>query len=79
MAERSDKVLVMSGGKVALEGTPAEVFSHSEELAEMGLAVPPAREIVEIIKSRVSGFRSEALSIDEAAEDIKRYMEGPRG
>lgn len=79
IAEMSDKVLVMSGGKVALEGTPAEVFSHSEELAEMGLAVPPAREIVEIIKSRVPGFRSEALSIDEAAEDIKRYMEGPRG
>lgn len=79
IAEMSDKVLVMNGGRIAIEGTPAEVFSQGEKLAGMGLAVPPAREIIELIKSRVPGFRSEALSIDEAAEDIKKYLEEARG
>ena len=79
IAEMSDRVMVMSGGKVALEGTPAEVFSHSEKLAEMGLGVPPAREITELIKNKAPRFESEALTIDEAAEDIKRYLEEARG
>ncbi len=79
IAEMSDRVMVMSDGKVALEGTPAEVFSQSDRLAEMGLGVPPAREITELIKSKAPQFKSEALTADEAAEDIKKYMEEARG
>ena len=79
IAEMSDRVMVMSEGRVALEGTPAEVFSQSDRLAEMGLGVPPAREITELIKSKAPQFKSEALTVDEAAEDIKKYMEEARG
>ena len=79
IAEMSDRVMVMSDGKVALEGTPAEVFSQSDRLAEMGLGAPPAREITELIKSKAPQFKSEALTVDEAAEDIKKYMEEARG
>ena len=79
IAELSDRVLVMSNGKVVMDGTPAEVFSQGDRLAEMGLGIPPAKEITDLISSRAAGFRSEALSIDEAARDIKRYMEEARG
>ena len=79
IAEMSDKVMVMCEGKIALEGTPSEVFSHADKLSEMGLDVPPAREIVELISSKAPGFRSEALTIDEAAGDIKKYLEETRG
>lgn len=75
IAEMSDRVMVMSGGNIALEGTPAEVFSQGEKLAEMGLGVPPAKEIIDLIKDRNPGFVSEALSVDEAARDIKAYLE----
>lgn len=75
IAEMSDRVIVMSEGEIALEGTPAEVFSHSEELSSMGLSVPPAREMTERIKTKAAGFKSEALTIDEAALDIKSYLE----
>ena len=79
IAELSDKVMVMSEGSIALCGTPREVFSQRERLEAMGLALPPAREITELIKSRAPGFESEALTIDEAAKDIKTYMEEARG
>ena len=75
IAEMSDRVMVMSGGKVVLEGTPAEVFSKEEMLSEMGLGVPPAKEIVDLIKSKEPGFVSEALSTDDAARDIRHYLE----
>ena len=79
IAELSDKVIVMSEGGIALSGTPKEVFSQRERLEVMGLALPPAREITELIKSKAPAFRSDALTIDEAAEDIKTYMEEARG
>ena len=79
IAELSDKVMVMSEGTIALCGTPREVFSQRERLEAMGLALPPAREITELIKSKAPGFESEALTIDEAAKDIKTYMEEARG
>ena len=79
IAEMSDKVMVMSGGRIVLEGTPAEVFARGDQLSDMGLGVPPAREIVEIIKSKAERFRSEALTEDEAAGDIRKYMEETRG
>ena len=75
IASLSDKVIVMSEGTIALSGTPREVFSQRESLEAMRLALPPAREIVELIKSRAPGFESDALTIDEAAKDIRRYME----
>ena len=75
IAEMSDRVMVMSGGKVVLEGTPAEVFSKKEMLSDMGLGVPPAKEIVDLIKSKEPGFVSEALSTDDAARDIRHYLE----
>ena len=79
IAELSDKVIVMSEGTIALSGTPKEVFSQRERLEAMGLALPPAREITELIKSKAPAFKSDALTIDEAAEDIKTYMEEARG
>ena len=79
IAEMSDRVMVMSGGQIALEGTPAEVFSQGEKLSEMGLSVPPAREIAELIRRKAPAFTSEALTIDEAAGDIRRYLEETRG
>ena len=79
IAELSDRVMVMCDGKVELEGTPAEVFAQVDRLKAMGLDVPPAREITELIKREVPDFRSEALTIDEAAGDIKEFMEEARG
>ena len=79
IAEMSDKVMVMNDGKVALEGTPAEVFAQSEKLADMGLGVPPAREMTELIRSRAPRFESSALTIDDAAEDVRKYLEEARG
>ena len=74
IADISDRVIVMSEGRISLEGTPAEVFSHESELAGMGLALPPARKIVNELAARVPGFKSEALTIEEAAEDIRKYL-----
>ena len=79
IASLSDKVIVMNEGNIALSGTPAEVFSQGEKLSEMGLGLPPAKEIADLIKSKAPKFESSALTADETAADIRRYLEENRG
>ena len=40
-AARADRVVVLSDGKIAMNGAPKEVFSRVEELRQLGLDVPP--------------------------------------
>jgi len=45
IAEFSDRVIVLSEGKVALEGTPREVFSQFDRMREIGLHIPQVSEL----------------------------------
>lgn len=74
VASLSDRVLVMDHGHIALEGTPRDVFSHADELIEMGLGVPPASDIMRRISIDLPEIKSRALTIDEAAEEIKEFI-----
>lgn len=40
VSRHADRILVLNEGKVAFLGTPADVFSNSDELTNMGLSLP---------------------------------------
>ncbi len=44
-AALADRIIVLSEGKVALEGTPKEVFSDKEKMISLGLEVPPVTDL----------------------------------
>lgn len=46
IAELSDRIIVMNGGKLVMNGSPKEVFARASELKSMGLSVPPVTEIL---------------------------------
>ena len=53
-AAQADRVLVMSGGKVVMEGTPKEVFSQTEKVRSLRLDVPQAAELRdELVKAGI--------------------------
>ncbi|MBR4953768.1 MAG: energy-coupling factor transporter ATPase [Oscillospiraceae bacterium] len=52
VARIASRLVVFHNGKVALDGTPAEVFDHAEELVDMGLTVPRATQIALALKKR---------------------------
>lgn len=74
VAEMSDRIIVMDHGKVALTGTPEEVYSHKTELDEMGLSVPPVAEIMAQVRASIPEITGNALTASEAAEEILRYI-----
>ena len=52
VARLADRLVVFSHGHLAMDGTPAEVFSRAEELKGMGLTVPAATEIALALRER---------------------------
>ena len=54
IAKYANRVLVMSKGKVVLEGTPKEVFSQTEKVRSLHLDVPQAAELRdELVKAGI--------------------------
>jgi len=44
LAEYADRIIVLDEGKIALQGTPAEVFAEVARMTELGLRVPQVTE-----------------------------------
>ena len=69
VAKIATKVLVMNKGQVEMYGTVDEVYSHSEELRNIGLNVPQVSKVFEILKSNGMNLGS-AYTVEKAAEII---------
>lgn len=70
VAEMADKVLVMHRGKVHMVGTPTELFSRRAELEAIGLGVPAAAQLVDMLRERGWDLPPEAVTLDQAVTGI---------
>ena len=52
VARLAERIIVFDRGGVAMDGTPAEVFSRARELMEIGLNVPKAAELAVALRDR---------------------------
>jgi len=76
VARLADRVLVMDGGRLWMNGTPRQVFSRAEELSEIGLGLPPAAEFVHRLKQSGAGIEASALTVQEAAAAVLKWKRG---
>ncbi len=76
VARVADKVLVMNGGKLEMFGDTAEVFGHTDELSEMGLAVPKIMQIAAALRARGADLPDGILTVDDAKEAILQLVKG---
>ncbi|MBQ1733896.1 MAG: energy-coupling factor transporter ATPase [Lachnospiraceae bacterium] len=68
----ADKVFVMSKGKVAMTGTPREVFSRVPELKELRLTVPEVTDLAWKLKEAGLDIPDCILTEDELVRSIKK-------
>lgn len=68
----ADKVLVMDQGKVVMQGTPKEIFSHVEELKSYRLDVPQATLVAYELQKKGVGLPDGILSMKELAEELEK-------
>ncbi|MCF0150851.1 MAG: ATP-binding cassette domain-containing protein, partial [Firmicutes bacterium] len=69
-AARADRIIVMSRGRIALDGTPQQVFSHAKQLEELKLALPFAVELAEKLRAAGLAIPEGTVSEKELAEAI---------
>lgn len=74
IARLATRVVVMNEGKIVLNGSPEQVYSHREQLQELGLDLPGVAEILHRLAGRGLDIRTEVFSISEAAEEIIRCL-----
>ena len=67
----ADKVYVMDQGRIAMQGTPREVFSRVEELKAMKLDVPEATMVSWLLKRGGIPLPNGVLTKDELAQHLQ--------
>lgn len=71
VALNADKVLVMHKGRIHMQGTPRELFSRRADLEAIGLGVPAAVRLADMLRSRGWEIPSDTVTIDQAVAAIK--------
>jgi len=73
-AMEADRLIVMNGGHVAMDGAPQEVFSHVQELHDMGLAAPDTVELLHELKKCGMDVPLTAMSVEDCAGAIIKEL-----
>ena len=74
VARLTDRLLVMNGSKLAMDGTPEQVFAHAQELLEMGLDIPPVTRV--FLRLKQMGLPVEPVYTIEQAVTTLRQLKG---
>ena len=69
-AIRAQRVIVMDGGNILLDGTPKEVFPHVQALKDAGLSVPATTQLLYALRQEGQPLPLDALSIEECAQAL---------
>ena len=75
VARLTDRLLVMNGSRLAMDGTPDEVFRRASELVDMGLDIPEVTRV--FLRLKEMGLPVEPVySIDQAVAALKKLKGG---
>ena len=75
VARLTDRLLVMSGSHLVMDGTPAEVFVHAQQLLDMGLNIPQVTQVFLHLKQMGLDVPN-VYTIDQAVDVLKRLKGG---
>nr|WP_296463825.1 energy-coupling factor transporter ATPase [uncultured Acetatifactor sp.] len=66
----ADRVFVMDSGKIAMEGTPRQIFSQVERLQELRLDVPQVTLLAHELRRKGVGLPEGILTVEELADAL---------
>ncbi len=75
VARLTDRLLVLNGARIAMDGTPTEVFAHARELAQMGLDIPEVTRV--FMRLQEMGLDVPGVhTMEQAVAVLKELKEG---
>lgn len=75
-AIRADRVFVMDEGKIAMQGTPREVFSQVEKMQAIHLDVPQVTLLGHLLREKGLDIPEGILTREELAQALRRQSKG---
>ena len=75
VARLTDRLLVLNGSHLAMDATPAEVFTHAEELVAMGLSIPQVTQVFLHLR-KLGADVPNVYTIAQAVEVLKNKKGG---
>jgi energy-coupling factor transport system ATP-binding protein len=69
-AVEADRVIVMEDGKIAIEGSPKQVFSQVKKLKQLGLDVPQITELAHVLNEEGIEISVDILTVDEMVNSL---------
>ena len=73
-AQNADRVIVINDGVIAADGKPVEIFKNAKMLKSVGLDVPQTTELLIELNNNGFDIDTNAISIEEAAENIRKAL-----
>lgn len=74
VARLTERLLVLNGSHLAMDGTPAEVFARAPELQDMGLGIPQVTKV--FLELQKLGLNvPNVYTIDQAVAELKAIRE----
>ena len=73
-AARADRVIVINDGKIALDGTPRQVFANVDKLRAMGLEAPQGNELIIELKKAGVNINGDSLTEAECIETLYKFL-----
>lgn len=72
IARLADRIVVLSGGRTAIGGTPREVFAREEELKTMRLAVPTVTQVFRRLRAMGVDIDEGVYTTGDAEKELER-------
>lgn len=76
VAKIVNRVIVINKGKIAMDGSPREIFSNVSELENIGLSAPQITYLMKKLKKKIPDLRDDIFTVEEAKKEILRYLKG---
>ena len=73
-AALTDRVLVVTDGKIQLEGTPAQVFDRVKEMKEMHLDVPPMAALADDLRKEGMPLPGGILTVEDMVREVEKVL-----
>ena len=69
-AVQAGRVIVIHHGEIKMDGTPREVFTHVDELLELGLDVPVPAELAARLRRKGIPLEGDIISKEELGDAL---------
>ena len=77
-AVEADRILVMSDGRIAADGTPKEIFSQVEKLRSVSLSVPQVTDLMFLLEQEGIDLPRGIIHAMDAADEIEKLAGGAK-